>query len=157
MAITPTGWISSGLLAVEDIIAGSTNHRTLMGVATDPADRALIYWQDFRGAKSTPFTCISIVSGRNEESEALRVVHHADVVEVYLVWPVSKVGATTDKDITTIATNALGGVLSDIDALINTGSYLFRARREWLAPSRTADNGPHPGCWESLLTFSWEV
>ena len=161
MAVAPAYWLSNSLLAIETLLANCATYQVLMGVSTVQAARDKTIWQSSRtAAGAAPYAIIQIRSGVEGENEALRVVQHTDAIAVYLRWNTQKQTGDSEKDMATRELNSFGNLLSDIAALVGTGTDKpIRALRTWEAPERISDTDETgtTDAWDATITFTWEI
>lgn len=157
MVATPAYWISNSLLAVEDVLANSAGLRTMLSAGDVAAARGKTYWQVTRSGLTGPYCLLTARPGTIARPQAQMVNQHLDQIDAYIAWTPSVVVGDSDKDKAISACNELGLALSEIMALVGTGTYLVDCTVTAEPPQPCPDNGPDQGLWDCLITFSWEI
>lgn len=161
MAVTPAYWLSNSILAIETTLANCATFRALMAATSVQLARDKCIWQSSRtAAGAAPYTIIQIRSGVEGETDAQKVTQHTDAIAVYLRWTSQKQVGDSEKDKATRELNSFGQVLSEIAALVGTGTDKpIRALRTWEAPERIPDDDETgtTDAWDATILFSWEI
>lgn len=158
MTVVADKWLGGTLQAVEDLLVQCASFRSLMGTSDSTpwtTTRTHIAFQDYRTQLAAPMCGLVLQPGSHEYTTGRKTPTHETVVECYLCWPIDNTAAGTDeKQQALIALNALGNLLDELGALMNTGTNLITAKLDWEPPERTPDNDQRPSCWQASITFT---
>lgn len=157
MTVSPTSWHANAFATVENLLANCAQFRTLMGAADVAAAKAKCVWQVKRAKTDPPYCHLYLLDQGSVSERALRIPQHSDSVTARIVWTELTQTGADDKDKMTLALNAFGQMLAEIDALIGTTGYLSNATRTYEPPAPMPDDDDERGNWDCIITFSWSI